>query len=57
MVRGIMWARCSFGMILHRDNRQSFVPHPFDALVIEIDVRDLDLRRQRLGFHREPVIM
>ena len=31
--------------------------HAFDALVVEVDMRDFDFGWQRVGFHREAVIV
>ena len=54
---GVVWAGGSLRVILHRDDGQSLVTHAFDALVVEIYVRDLNLGRQRVGFHREAMIV
>jgi hypothetical protein len=57
MMLGIMRAGRSFRMILDRNDGQRLVTHAFDALVIKIDMSDLNLGRQRVSFDREPVIM
>jgi hypothetical protein len=33
------------------------VPHAFDSVVVEVDVRDLDVLRQRLGVDRKAMIL
>ena len=33
------------------------VPHPFEGVVVQVDVGGLDIGRQRLDFHRETVIL
>jgi hypothetical protein len=43
VVLGIVRAGRSFRMILHGDHRQCFVAHAFDATVIKIYVRYLDI--------------
>lgn len=45
VVLGIVRAGRSFGMVLHGDDRQGAMPHSFDALVVEIQVSDLDFTR------------
>src|SRR3989442_1792249 len=42
-----------FGVVLDRNDRKRAMPHAFHAAVIEIDVRDFDFIRQRVGLHRE----
>jgi hypothetical protein len=42
----VVRAGCGFGMVLDGDDRERLVAHAFDALVVEIDVRDLHFRRQ-----------
>ena len=54
---GVVWTRCGFGMVLDRDHRQRPVAHSFDTLVVEIDVSDLNFRRQTLSTHRETMIV
>src|ERR1051326_2122906 len=36
-------------VILHAEDRQFLVPHSFDSVVIQVDVTDLDIFRQRFG--------
>ena len=47
----------SLGMILNRNDWQSFVAHAFNALVVEVYVRDFDFGRQAVGFYRKAVIV
>src|SRR4030095_14536529 len=44
-----MWPRRGLGVILDREGRQRAVTHSLDRAVVEIHMRDLDLRRQRFG--------
>ena len=46
-----------FWMILHAEDRQLFVPHSFNRVVVQIDVADLDIFRKRRGIDRESVIL
>ncbi len=46
------------GMILHAESRQRTMRHAFDRLVVQIDVRDVDVVEiQAVGIHREAVIL
>ena len=45
------------GVILDGNDGQRFVAHAFDALVVEIDVSDLDFSRQAVSPDREAVIV
>ena len=56
-MRRIMRPRRGLGMILNGNDWQSFVTHAFNALVVEIYVRDFDFGRQAVGFHRKAVIV
>lgn len=56
MLRVVRSGRC-FRMVLDRDDRQRAMPHSFDALVVEIDMRHFKFRRQSVGAHRETVIV
>ena len=49
------WRR--FRMVLYREDRQFFMPQARDSIVVEIDVRDLDVRRQRTAVDREAVVV
>src|SRR4051812_30397692 len=44
-------------MILHRKHRPFLVAQTFHGFVVEIDVRDLDVRRKCFGIHRESMIL
>ena len=44
-------------MVLHAVGRQAAVPHPFDRLIVEIAVRDLQFRGKTALFDREAVIL
>ena len=56
-VRGIVRSGPSFGVILDRIDRQARVPETFDSVVIQIDMRDLAIGRERISIHREAVIL
>ena len=44
-------------MVLHCEKRHRLVAHPFDALIVEIDVRYFDFGRQAVSEHRKAVIV
>lgn len=44
-------------MILHGEDREPPVPQARNRLIIEVDVRDLDLSRQRCGIDGKSVIV
>ncbi len=45
-------------MILHREDRQCFVPHSLQGLVVKVDLCQFDLLRiERAGIHRKTVIL
>ena len=48
--------RC-LGMILHAEDRQMFVPHPFQGLVVQVDMSDLDVGGKRRRVDRKPVVL
>ena len=54
---GIVRPGRGFGMVLDGDDRQGVVAQAFDALVVEIDVRDFHFRRQTAGFYGKPMIV
>ena len=54
---GIVRSGRGFGMILHRKNRQSFMTQTRNRVVVQVNVRYLDFRRQAFGFDRKAVIM
>ncbi len=48
----------SLRMILHGEDRKSSVAHPFQTLVVEVDMSDLHLaRRKGVHIHAEPMIL
>ena len=47
----------ALGVVLHRKRRQRLVTDAFDRIVVEIDVRHLEALRNRLGQHREVVVL
>src|ERR1044071_6693592 len=56
-IRSVVWARCCFRMVLHTENRQFLVSHSLDRAVIQIDVCDLYVRRQRVRIDGKSVIL
>src|SRR5260221_5786519 len=56
-IAGVIRAGGGFGMILDAENRQRFVPQPLDGVVVEIDVRNLHVARQRIRIDREPMVL
>src|SRR5580765_6166909 len=44
-------------MILHAENRQLAMTHPFDGAVVQVDMRHFHFVRQRLGIDRETMIL
>ena len=46
-----------FRMVLHAEDGQFFVAHPFNRVVIQIDVTHFDIFRQRLGIDRESMVL
>ena len=44
-------------MILDREDRQGFVSQAGDRLVVEIDVRDLNIGREAVAIDRKAVIV
>jgi hypothetical protein len=57
VVLGIVRAGRGFRMVLDRDYRQSLVAHAFNASVVEIDVRYLDVARKAVSGNRESMIV
>ena len=53
----IVRPRGSLGVILNTKNRMFFVAHPFNGLIVEVDVCYLDACRQRLGVDRESMVL
>src|ERR1043166_445781 len=56
-VTGIMWAGRGFRVILHAEHGHFTMAHSFNGLVVEIDVRNFDLRGQRIGINGETVVL
>ena len=52
-----MRARSGFGVILDREDRQGLVAKAGDRVVVEVDVRDLNIGRQRIGVDGEAVVV
>ena len=46
-----------FGMILHREDRLVRVAQAFDRAVVQVQVRDVRVGRQRVGIDREAVVL
>ena len=46
-----------FWMILHTENRQFFMAHSFHRSVIQIDMSDLNIRRQRFRIDRKTMVL
>ena len=44
-------------MVLHAKDRQPLVPEAFESLVVEVDVRRLQVSGQRIDRHRESVVL
>ena len=42
---GVVRSRCRLRMVLDAEYRQGAVTKPFDGSVVQIDVRDLEIRR------------
>ena len=53
----VVWAGCGFGMILNGNDRQRFMLHAFNALIVEIDVSDFDFGWQAISLNREAMIV
>src|SRR5437763_17020456 len=52
-----MRARRALGMVLHRKYRLARMAEPLDGSVVEIQVRHLDVGRQRVRIDGEPMIL
>ena len=53
----IVRAGRGFGVILDRNDGQRFVTHAFNALVVEVYVRNFNFGRERVSFYRKAVIV
>ena len=56
-VPGVVGTGTALGVVLHRKRRQRLVTDAFDRVVVEIDMRYLEALRNRLGQHREVVVL
>ena len=56
-VFGVIGARSSFGVVLHRKDRVFCGASPFDSLVVEIDVGDLGIRREIVAVGSEAMVL
>src|SRR5262245_47804862 len=58
---GVVRTRGCLGVVLHREDRFFSVSQPLDRAIVEIDVRDLELRSARdrvvLAGHREAMVL
>src|ERR1043166_5456894 len=57
VVLGVVRAGRGFGVVLDGDDGEPPVAHPLDATVVEVDMRDLDLRGEALGLDGEAVVV
>jgi hypothetical protein len=57
MMLSVVWAGGGFGVVLDRDHGQGAMTHALDTLIVEVDVRDFDFRRQTLRTHCKPMIV
>ena len=54
----VVWAGRSFGVILHAEQRQIFMPQAFKRVVVQIDVREFNFTlRQRIGINGKIMIV
>src|SRR5437899_5620341 len=56
-IAGVVWTGRGFRVVLDAENRQLAMPHAFYGAVIQIDVRDLHLFRERFGIDGEAVVL
>src|SRR6266480_6113170 len=56
-IAGVVWTGRGFRVVLDTENRQLAMPHAFHGSVIQIDVRDLHLFRERFGIDGEAVVL
>ena len=57
MVRGVVRPRRGLRVILNGEDGKLFMTKALDAIIVEVDVGDFDIRRQAFGAHREAVVM
>ena len=53
---GVVWSGRCFRMKLHRKHGQFPMPHAFNRMVIEVDVRGLERIRHSAGINGETVV-
>src|SRR4051812_8871426 len=53
----IVGAGRRFRMVLHREDRLRGMPETFDGPVVQVEMRHGDVRRQRVGIHREAMVL
>jgi len=56
-VCGVMGAGRGFRMVLNAEDGMTTMPHPFHRTIIEIDVGDFHVRRQRFRVDRKTMIL
>jgi hypothetical protein len=54
---GVVRPRRCLGMILHAEHGMRPVSQPFNRSVVQVQVRHLDVRRQRVRIDREAVVL
>ena len=57
MMLCIVRSRSRLWMILHAEDRQALVPNAGDRSVVQVHVRDLNVRSQRIRIDRESVVV
>ena len=57
-IHGIVRSRCVFRVVLHGEGGKRFMPHPFAAVVVEINVGQFNLLRVKsIHVHTEAVVL
>ena len=54
---GVVRAGAGLGVVLDGEGREGLVAEALDGAVVEVDVRDLELRRERVREDREVVVL
>ena len=57
MMFGVVWAGSGLGVVLDRDYGQGAMAHALNTLIVEINVRDFNFRRQSLRTYRKSVVV
>jgi hypothetical protein len=52
-----MRTRRSLGVVLDAKDWQFLVAHSFNGLIVQVNVREFDVFRQRFRIHRETVVL